>query len=284
MKNLIFVLIFPFYVCTGQSITLEPIDGIELNDQNQSIQYSDNSVVDNTMIYMFKNKFSNPNKMVISHSPIASKWGLQYNDEEDIFVFRSFSSPAMSINLVTSNVNMHKGVVIEDSLTVIGVTKMEGNLIANSIEATTLDAFSVVSSNFTLNNGGNAHDFLVKSNSSGEVTNKKGNNRVAIHYIISVEGTYPTRNSISKGNNETFGVDPFIGEITMFAGNFEPDGWAFCNGQLLDIDLYPALFSILGTAYGGNGLSTFALPDLRAGTPIHSGSRNGITWSLGEKD
>lgn len=58
-------------------------------------------------------------------------------------------------------------------------------------------------------------------------------------------------------------MEPFIGEIKLFAGNFAPRGWAFCNGQLLSIAQNTALFSILGTTYGGNGQTTFALPDLR---------------------
>ncbi len=70
-------------------------------------------------------------------------------------------------------------------------------------------------------------------------------------------------------------VEPFIGEISMFAGNFPPRNWAFCDGQLLQISQYQALFSILGTTYGGDGRTTFALPDLRGRVPIHSGSGAG---------
>jgi len=61
--------------------------------------------------------------------------------------------------------------------------------------------------------------------------------------------------------------EPFIGQITMFAGNFNPRGWAFCSGQLLDISQNSALFSILGTTYGGDGRTNFALPDLRGRVP-----------------
>lgn len=63
-------------------------------------------------------------------------------------------------------------------------------------------------------------------------------------------------------------MDPFIGQIIMFGGNFAPRGWAFCQGQLLPISQYSALFSLLGTTYGGDGRTTFALPDLRGRTPI----------------
>lgn len=70
---------------------------------------------------------------------------------------------------------------------------------------------------------------------------------------------------------------PFIGQISMFGGNFAPRNWAFCNGQLLSIAQNSALFSLLGTTYGGNGTTTFALPDLRGRTPIHAGQGPGLS-------
>ena len=66
--------------------------------------------------------------------------------------------------------------------------------------------------------------------------------------------------------------EPFIAEIRIFAGNFAPRGWAFCNGQLLPINQNQALFSLLGTTYGGDGQTTFALPDLRGRVPMHMGN------------
>lgn len=66
--------------------------------------------------------------------------------------------------------------------------------------------------------------------------------------------------------------DPYIGEIRMFAGNFAPAGWMFCEGQLLPISENEALFNLIGTTYGGDGQSTFALPDLRGRIPIHNGN------------
>jgi microcystin-dependent protein len=65
---------------------------------------------------------------------------------------------------------------------------------------------------------------------------------------------------------------PYVGEIRMFAGNFPPAGWMFCEGQLLPISQYETLFNLIGTTYGGDGQSTFALPDLRGRLPIHQGS------------
>lgn len=67
-------------------------------------------------------------------------------------------------------------------------------------------------------------------------------------------------------------AQPYIGEIRMFAGNFAPIGWMFCEGQLLPISEYETLFNLIGTTYGGDGQSTFALPDLRGRLPIHQGN------------
>jgi len=65
---------------------------------------------------------------------------------------------------------------------------------------------------------------------------------------------------------------PYVGEIRMFAGNFAPAGWMFCSGQLLPISEYETLFNLIGTTYGGDGQSTFQLPDLRGRLPVHMGS------------
>lgn len=67
-------------------------------------------------------------------------------------------------------------------------------------------------------------------------------------------------------------AQPYVGEIRMFAGNFAPAGWEFCEGQLLPISEYETLFNLIGTTYGGDGQSTFALPDLRGRIPIHQGN------------
>jgi microcystin-dependent protein len=67
-------------------------------------------------------------------------------------------------------------------------------------------------------------------------------------------------------------AQPYVGEIRMFAGNFPPVGWMFCSGQLLPISENETLFQLIGTTYGGDGQSTFALPDLQSRTPIHQGN------------
>jgi microcystin-dependent protein len=71
--------------------------------------------------------------------------------------------------------------------------------------------------------------------------------------------------------------EPFVGEIRMFASNFAPHGWAFCDGQLLAISQNDVLFSLLGTIYGGDGRTTFGLPDLRGRIPIHAGNGPGLS-------
>jgi len=75
---------------------------------------------------------------------------------------------------------------------------------------------------------------------------------------------------------------PYVGEIRMFGGNFAPSGWMFCEGQLLPISENEALFQLIGTTYGGDGQSTFQLPDLRGRVPLHQGNLSGGgTYTLG---
>jgi microcystin-dependent protein len=79
------------------------------------------------------------------------------------------------------------------------------------------------------------------------------------------------------------GTDPYLGTVTIFAGNFAPRAWMFCQGQLMSIAENTALFSLLGTTYGGDGQTTFALPDLRGRTAIHQGQGVGLSsYNLGE--
>ena len=79
-------------------------------------------------------------------------------------------------------------------------------------------------------------------------------------------------------------ADPFVAEIRIFPFNFAPEGWAWCDGQLLPISQNTALFSLLGTTYGGNGTSNFALPDLQGRAPMHPGQGPGLSLhGLGEE-
>jgi microcystin-dependent protein len=75
---------------------------------------------------------------------------------------------------------------------------------------------------------------------------------------------------------------PYVGEIRMFGGNFPPNGWMTCDGQLLPISEYDTLFNLIGTTYGGDGQSTFALPNLTARVPLHMGSNGTSTYTIGE--
>ena len=120
--------------------------------------------------------------------------------------------------------------------------------------------------------GGQAHDNMQPSNT--------------LNHIIALQGIFPSRNA-EIGDITTNSLEPFIGEIQLFAGNFAPRGWAFTDGQLLPIAQNQALFALLGTNYGGDGRTTFALPDLRSRVPVHVGSGQGPglqDWDLNERD
>ena len=85
-------------------------------------------------------------------------------------------------------------------------------------------------------------------------------------------------------NFKLYSQNQYVGEIRMFAGNFAPTGWALCNGQVLPIAQNTALFSLLGTMYGGNGTSNFALPDLRGRAPVFFGMGTGLSYKdIGQK-
>jgi microcystin-dependent protein len=95
---------------------------------------------------------------------------------------------------------------------------------------------------------------------------------LGLNYCIATVGTFPSRSltaGVVAGDVDTaLSADPLIGGIALFAGNFAPRGWAFCEGQTLDIASNTALFSILGTQYGGDGRTNFKLPDLRGRVPV----------------
>ena len=100
---------------------------------------------------------------------------------------------------------------------------------------------------------------------------------LGLNCVVALTGIYPSRN----------GVDPYLGEMVYVGFNFAPRGWAFCDGQLLSINQNQALFSLFGTIYGGDGRTTFALPDLRGRVPVHAAgdeSQAGLpTRVLGQK-
>ncbi len=115
---------------------------------------------------------------------------------------------------------------------------------------------------------------FVISSLTGSLTTRKGFGGLGLNYIICVSGLFPSRGGLGSE------ISAMIGEVKLFAGNFAPDGWAICDGSLLSISSNTALFSILGTTYGGDGRTNFALPDLRDNTAVGAGS----FWQLGEKN
>jgi microcystin-dependent protein len=98
---------------------------------------------------------------------------------------------------------------------------------------------------------------------------------LVLNCIIALQGIYPSRNLAT--DSMVRGDSPFIGEIMWVPYNFAPRNWAFCDGQLLQISQYSALFSLLGTTYGGDGRTTFALPDARGRSLVHEGAGPGLT-------
>jgi microcystin-dependent protein len=125
---------------------------------------------------------------------------------------------------------------------------------------------------------GSAYDVLKKT--SGDHTAfSKGHGGLGMNYIIAINGLFPPNGGTATGYN-----DVIIGEVRLFAGNYAPSGFMFCQGQLLPVAGNEALFTIIGTLYGGNGVTNFALPDLRGSVPVSVGTpAAGATWDLGEK-
>ena len=100
---------------------------------------------------------------------------------------------------------------------------------------------------------------------------------LGLNWCIATTGTYPSRSLELPGEPGTeLSVDPLLGSVSLFAGNYAPRGWALCHGQLINIASNDALFSVIGTFYGGDGRNTFALPDLRGRTPVGAGTGPGL--------
>ena len=107
---------------------------------------------------------------------------------------------------------------------------------------------------------------------------------LCVDFIISLFGIFPSAQTSGVRIRERYEMaDPFVAEIRIFPFNFAPKGWALCDGQLLPLSQNTALFSLLGTTYGGDGKSNFALPDLQGRAPMHPGQGPGLSLhDLGE--
>src|SRR3954466_4549473 len=103
---------------------------------------------------------------------------------------------------------------------------------------------------------------------------------IADNHCLRYVSSGPVSNSRGVGEMS----EPFVGEIRMFGGNFAPVGWQFCDGQLLPISENDVLFNLIGTTYGGDGQSTFALPDLRGRLPFHMGNGHIIGEAAGTEN
>ena len=138
-----------------------------------------------------------------------------------------------------------------------------------------LDVIGNIKANgLTINNGGSQYDFLMKSNAAGVVGFRKGHGGLGLRFIICFEGIIPDSTMILEG--------PFVSEIKIFAGNFAPTGWMFCEGQMVSRVTYSALFNLIKTTYGSSSPSTFGIPDLRGAVPVGEGtSPAGYSWNRG---
>lgn len=185
----------------------------------------------------------------------------------------------------TLNVN-HKGLMVTDSAsgnTLYWSGAAWKNFDPTSI--TTISPLSVGSDNtVALNPGTTVGDLItwdgnnwVNQQPAVQQFNIPASNLqpyAALNFCIALSGIFPSRN----------GSDPFIGQLGLFSFSYAPKYWAQCNGQLLSIAQNQALFSLLGTQFGGNGQTTFALPDLRGRTPIHFGGGAGLSmYNIGDR-
>ena len=133
-------------------------------------------------------------------------------------------------------------------------------------------------SNFNQTVTGNQFDYLMRGPAAGDIAIKKGTGALAMNYIICTGGAFPAFGGTTATDQ------PLLAEIRIWAGVTPPSGWAFCQGQVLLISSNTALFSLIGTIYGGNGSTTFALPDLRGAAPLQHGTPpTGRAWGQGER-
>ena len=180
----------------------------------------------------------------------------------------------------------HKGLMVTDSAS--GNTLYWNGIAWKNFDPTvitTITPLSVVSDNTVAFNPGTTVGDLITWDGNNWINQQPAVQHfniaasnvqpyTALNFCIALVGIFPSRN----------GIDPFIGQLGLYSFSFAPKYWAQCNGQLLSIAQNQALFSLLGTQYGGNGQTTFALPDLRGRTPIHYGGGAGLSlYNIGDR-
>jgi microcystin-dependent protein len=183
-------------------------------------------------------------------------------------------SPAQLTTLAGSLTPAEKGMLVTDASTgkTVGWDGTEWTDIAN---LSAISPLAVSSTNQVAFNRGTAAGDLITWDGNNWVNMQPAQqfsisveNRqpyLAVNYCIALQGIFPARN------------EPFVSQIQIFPFNFAPLGWALCNGQLLAISQNTALFSLIGTMYGGNGQSNFALPDLQGRVPVNFGQGPGLS-------
>lgn len=184
-------------------------------------------------------------------------------------------TPAQRSTIATSLTKAERGLMVADSLT--GKQYYWDSAKWTNVTPPLKLPLKLVGDNITLNPGTAAGDLVSwdgvnwiskqPAPASFNFIISKMQPYLVLNYCISLQGIYPTRN----------GSDPFVGELNLFGFNFAPKGWATCDGQLLPINQNQALFSLLGTTYGGDGRTNFALPDLRGRAALHAGQGPGLS-------
>lgn len=179
------------------------------------------------------------------HANTAGQAQIDNVDDADADPANEIQSLSLEGNTLTLSKNGGE-VILPEGITVLGIVE-EGNLL-------TFDGQNWI-----------AQDIITGPTGGNQPFNNM-QPYLTINYCITLQGIYPSRS-----------FEPFIGQIAAFGFNFPPIGWATCDGQLLSVAQNTALYSLLGTYYGGDGQTTFALPDLRGRTPIHMGQGVGLS-------
>ena len=178
-----------------------------------------------------------------------------------------------------------KGMMITDATTgrLVTWTGTAWSTVTSSNALTATTPLSVATNTIKLNPGTAAGD-LITWNGTNWINTQPATQHFSIqadnhqpylvaNYVISLFGIFPSQNDASQ---------PFVGEIFLMGTNFAPNGWHFCDGSLLPISGNPVLFDLIGTTYGGDGVNTFAVPDLRGRVAVHQGNNGTSNYIIGQ--